>query len=85
MNELNFGDLVTIGTIIFVAGGLFWQSKSNSKKLDSLVEKDQEHDKQLHEHDKRLAVVENNLETQNGLLSKLSDKIEEIYKLLIKK
>ena len=85
MNELNFGDLVTIGTVIFVSGGLFWQSKSNSKKLDSLVEKDQEHDTKLHDHDKRLAVVETNLETQNGLLSKLSDRVEEIYRMLLKK
>lgn len=80
MPLLEFADYVTIGAIVFVAGGLAFQLRGNSKKLDQLVEKDKEHDDELHNHDKRISVVETKIEHQDGRIDKMYVWIEEIYK-----
>jgi hypothetical protein len=79
---LSVKDVIWIGGTIFIAGGVFYQIKQQSKSLDALVGKDAQHDHKIGEIDRRLAVSETEIKNQNGWLSKIDSRLSDIFNLL---
>lgn len=85
VEEFIINNIVPLLTLASVAGGLVWQTKHNAKRFDRLDNKDDNHDDQLADHDKRIAVNEAKIEMQSGVLNDIKRKVDKLFDSLVNK
>lgn len=82
MDQITVKDLLQIGVFVFFAGGVFYQVKSQSTKLDNMVGKDAQHDSRHNESEKKIAVLETEVRNQSSWLSKIDGRLNDLFDLI---
>lgn len=78
---MNFtlNEMLSVGTLIFLAGGFYYTTRNMNARFDDLQKKDTEHDHKLNTHENRLTRLETQIDHQKGWLKEMRDQLNAIY------
>lgn len=84
MNEFIAANALQVLTIVFIAGGFYWQGRNAAKRLDASEKRHEYSDMRVHEQESRIIRLEEKMKHHEGLLKEIRETVREILQQLMK-